>query len=107
MGSYNMDLSIYYACFSTLNLVAVIVCVFYGKKLYDSTRGAADFWLFLSAFIFSLGGFVLFDFVSKTILFSFRPVIMAAQDLSIAFAAIFALLSAVYIKKMFDEMLGE
>jgi len=38
-----------------VNLVAVTLSVLYAKKLYDSTRGAADFWLFLSAFIFSLG----------------------------------------------------
>lgn len=102
-----MNLNGYYSFLSTINFIAVIVCVFYGMKLYNSTRGAADFWLFLSAFIFSLGGFVMFDFVRKTILYSFSSPIMAAQDLSIAFAAIFALISAIYIKKMFDEMLGE
>lgn len=102
-----MDIGNYYSVLSSINLVAVIVCVFYGKKLYDSTKGAADFWLFLSAFIFSLGGFVIFDFINKTILLSISSPIMAAQDLFIAFAAIFALISAIYIKKMFDEMLGE
>jgi|SRR3990172_1567297 len=102
-----MDLSNYYPLLSTINFVAVMMCVYYGKKLYDSTRGAADFWLFLSAFIFSLGGFIIFDFVRESILVSFNSPIMAAQDLSITFAAIFALVSAIYIKKMFEDMLGE
>lgn len=102
-----MDLNNYYTLLSTINFVAAMVCVYYGKKLYDSTKGAADFWLFLSAFIFSIGGYILFDFVRKSILLSFNSPIMAAQDLSITFAAIFALVSAIYIKKMFDDMLGE
>jgi len=48
----------------------------------------------------------MFDFVRK-ILVSFNSPIMAAQDLTITFAAIFALVAAIYIKKMFDNMLGE
>lgn len=101
-----MDLGNYYSLLSTINLVAAILCVYYGKKLYDSTKGAADFWLFLSAFIFSLGAYIMFDFVRKSIL-SFDSPIMAAQDLTITFAAIFALISAIYVKKMFDDLLGE
>ena len=102
-----MDISNYYTLLSTINFVAAIACVYYGKKMYDATKGAADFWLFLSAFIFSLGGYIMFDFVRKSILISFNSPIMAANDLSITFAAIFALASAIYIKKLFDEMLGE
>ncbi|MCX9083065.1 MAG: hypothetical protein OIN83_12805 [Candidatus Methanoperedens sp.] len=101
-----MDISSFYPILSTINLVAVLICIYYGKKLYDSTKGAADFWLFLSAFIFSLGGFILFDFIRKTMV-SFNSPIMAAQDLAITFAAVFALVAAIYIKKMFDNMLGE
>jgi hypothetical protein len=102
-----MDINNYYPLLSTINFAAAMLCVYYGKKLYDSTKGAADFWLFLSAFIFSIGGFILFDFVRKSILLSFNSPIMAAQDLSITFASIFALVSAFYIKKMFDDMIGE
>lgn len=101
-----MDLGNYYSLLSTINLVAAILCVYYGKKLYDSTKGAADFWLFLSAFIFSLGAYIMFDFVRKSNI-SFDSPIMAAQDLTITFAAIFALISAIYVKKMFDDLLGE
>ena len=101
-----MDISSFHPLLSAINLLAVLICIYYGKKLYDSTKGAADFWLFLSAFIFSLGGFIMFDFVRK-ILVSFNSPIMAAQDLTITFAAIFALVAAIYIKKMFDNMLGE
>jgi hypothetical protein len=107
MESYKMDLSSIYPLLSGINLIAAIFCVFYGKKLYDSTKGAADFWLFLSAFIFSLGTFILFDFIRNSFLFSFDSPIKAAQDLTITFAAIFALVSAIYVKKMFEDMLGE
>jgi len=107
MELYNMVFSDYYPLLSTINLVAAILCVFYGKKLFDSTKGAADFWLFLSAFIFSLGAFIMFDFFRKTFFLSFDSPLNAAQDLSITFAAIFSIVSAIYVKKMFDELLGE
>jgi hypothetical protein len=102
-----MDLSTLYHLLSLINLVAVTLSVLYAKKLYDSTRGAADFWLFLSAFIFSLGAYILFDFIEKLFTVTFESPIHAAQDMSISFAAIFALVSAIYVKKMFDEMTGE
>jgi hypothetical protein len=102
-----MDLDIIYHLLSLVNLVTVTFCVLYAKKLYDSTRGAADFWLFLSAFIFSLGAYILFDFTEKIFPVTFESPIHAAQDMSITFAAIFALVSAIYVKKMFDEMTGE
>lgn len=102
-----MGLSDFYLLLSAINLVAAMLCVFYGKKLYDSTKGAADFWLFLSAFIFTIGAYIMFDFFQKSIFTSFDSPIKAAQDLSITFAAIFAVVSAIYVKKMFDDLLGE
>ena len=38
-----MDISTIYHLLSLINLVAVTLSVIYAKKLYDSTRGAADF----------------------------------------------------------------
>jgi hypothetical protein len=102
-----MVMSTFYSLLSLINLVAIMLCVYYAKKLYDSTRGAADFWLFLSAFIFSLGAYIMFDFIRKSFTVAFDSPINAAQDMSITFAAIFALVSAIYVKKMFDEMIGE
>ena len=102
-----MVMSTFYSLLSLINLVAVMLCVYYAKKLYDSTRGAADFWLFLSAFIFSLGAYIMFDFIRKSFTIAFDSPINAAQDMSITFAAIFALVSAIYVKKMFDEMIGD
>lgn len=90
-----------------INLVIALVCVYYGRKLYESTRGATDFWLFLSAFVASLGTYLLLDFSRVTFLMRFDPIIISAQDLAIAFSATFALVSGVYAKKMFDELLGE
>lgn len=52
---------------STIDFLAASVCLYYGNKLYNSTRGAADFWLFLSAFIASLGAYTLFDFTRKVL----------------------------------------
>src|SRR5665811_453224 len=101
-----MVMNTFYSLLSLINLVAIMLCVYYAKKLYDSTRGAADFWLFLSAFIFSLGVYIKFDFIRKSFTAAFDSPINAAQDMSITFAAIFALVSAIYVKKMFDEMIG-
>lgn len=102
-----MSLNTVYSLLSLINLIAVMLSVYYAKKLYDSTRGAADFWLFLSAFIFSLGAYILFDFIRQLFNITFDSPINAAQDMSITFAAIFALVSAIYVKKMFDEMIGD
>ena len=101
-----MILSDYYPLISTINLIAALVCVYYGRKLYESTKGAKEFWLFLPAFIACLGTYIIFDFARTTFLTWFDPPIRSAQDLAIAFAAIFALISGIYAKKMFDELLG-
>lgn len=90
-----------------VNLIIALIVVYYGRKLYESTRGATDFWLFLSAFVASLGTYLLLDFSRVTFLMRFDPIILSAQDLAIAFSATFALVSGVYAKKMFDELLGE
>ncbi len=102
-----MDLNSYYPIISSINLIAAIACMYYGRKLYESTKGATEFWLFLSAFIASLGTYILFDFARVTFLTWFDPPLRSAQDLSIAFAATFALISGIYAKKMFDELLGD
>lgn len=97
----------YYRLIVAVNLVASLVCVYYGRKLYKATRGATEFWLFLSAFIAGLGTYMLLDFFRATFLIQFGPLILSAQDIAIAFAATFALISGVYAKKMFNELLGE
>lgn len=102
-----MSLSDYYPVLSTINLIAALVGVYYGSKLYFSTKGATDFWLFLSAFIASLGAYALFAFVRKAIFMSYDSPMRSAQDLAIAFAAVFALMSAIYAKKMFENLMGD
>lgn len=92
---------------STIDFLAASVCLYYGNKLYNSTRGAADFWLFLSAFIASLGAYTLFDFTRKVLFVHYDIPLRSAQDLTLAFAAIFALISAIYAKKMFDKVIEE
>lgn len=102
-----MSLSDYYPLLSTINFIAALVGVYYGTTLYYSTKGATDFWLFLSAFVASLGAYTLFAFVRKALLMSYDAPMRSAQDLAIAFAAVFALISAIYAKKMFDQLLRE
>ncbi|KCZ73076.1 hypothetical protein ANME2D_00135 [Candidatus Methanoperedens nitroreducens] len=101
-----MSISEYYPVLSTINFIAALFGVYYGRKLYASTKGATDFWLFLSAFIASLGAYTLFAFVRKALLMSYDAPMRSAQDLAVAFAAVFALMAAVYAKKMFDRLLG-
>ncbi|MBE0521605.1 MAG: hypothetical protein IBX39_04980 [Candidatus Methanoperedenaceae archaeon] len=100
-------ISSYYPILSTINLVAAIFGVYYGMKLYYSTKGAIDFWLFLSAFLASLGAYTLFGFLRKALLVQYDIAFRSAQDVSIAFAAVFAVIAAIYVKKMFDRILGE
>lgn len=102
-----MPLSDYYPVLSTINLIAALFVVYYGSKMYYSTKGATDFWLFLSAFIASLGAYALFAFLRKAIFITYDSPMRSAQDLAIAFAAVFALISAIYAKKMFEKLLGD
>ncbi len=102
-----MDLSEYSPLISSINLIAAVICVYYGRKLYELTKGATDFWLFLSVFVACLGAFLLFDFFRITFLIWFDSPIRSAQGVAIAFAATFALMSGIYAKKMFDELLGD
>lgn len=102
-----MSLSDYYPVLSTINLIAALFVVYYGSKMYYSTKGATDFWLFLSAFIASLGAYALFAFLRKAIFITYDSPMRSAQDLAIAFAAVFALISAIYAKKMFEKLLGD
>jgi hypothetical protein len=97
----------YYPLLSSINLLAAMVGVYYGSKLYYSTKGATDFWLFLSAFIASLGADTIFAFIRKTIFIGLDSPMRSAEDVAFAFAAVFALMSAIYAKKMFDQVLGE
>lgn len=102
-----MSISDYYPVLSTINFIAALFGAYYGMKLYSSTKGATDFWLFLSALMGSLGAYTLFAFIRKAILMSYDAPMRSAQDLAIAFAVVFALVSAIYAKKMFEEMLVE
>lgn len=102
-----MSLSDYYPVLSTINLIAALFVVYYGSKMYYSTKGATDFWLFLSAFIASLGTYALFAFLRKAIFVAYDSPMRSAQDLAVAFAAVFALISAIYAKKMFEKLLGD
>ena len=107
LSDFYLLLDNYYRFIAAVNLIAAAVCVYYGRKIYESTRGATEFWLFLSAFIASLGTYMLLDFSRVTFLMQFDPIILSAQDLAIAFAATFALICGVYAKKTFNELLGE
>lgn len=100
-------ISDYYPLLSTINFIAALIGVYYGRRLYLSTKGATDFWLFLSAFVGSLGAYTLFAFVRKALFISYDLPMRAGQDIAIAFAAVFALISAIYAKKMFEQLLEE
>lgn len=101
------DISVYYPVLSTINLIAALVGIKFGLQLYHSTKGATDFWLFLSAFIASLGAYTLFAFMRKALFTAYDAPFRSAQDLAVAFAAVFALIAAIYAKKMFQQILDE
>ena len=99
-----MQLVDYYSLLATVNLVAALAGVYYGSKLYNLTKGATDFWLFLTAFMMCFGMYTLFAFIRKAILVTYDMPMRSAQDVAIAFASVFAALSAIYAKKMFDQL---
>lgn len=99
-----MDLNNLYPLMATINLSAALVGVYFGSKLYNSTKGAGDFWMFLTALITSFAMLTLFDFIRKVIFVSTDLPMRSAQDVAIAFASVFAVLSAIYAKRMFDQI---
>ena len=74
-----------------------------GYKLYNATKGASDFWMFLSAFMGSITVYSGLLFARTTFLMGFQTPIRALQDITIVAAAVYAALAAVYIKRMFDS----
>jgi hypothetical protein len=96
----------FYGLLSAVDFIAAFIAIYYIRKLYEKTKGATDFWLFLSGFITSLGIYTFFGLINETIMFSANSVLLAAQDISMAFAASFALMSAIYMKKLFEELVG-
>ncbi|MDO9516575.1 MAG: hypothetical protein Q7J10_00855 [Methanosarcinaceae archaeon] len=75
-----------------------------GYKLYNVTKGASDFWMFLSAFMGSITVYSGLLFARTTFLVEFEIPIKALQDLTIIAAAVYAALAAIYIKRMFDTL---
>ncbi|MCL7410238.1 MAG: hypothetical protein P1P69_01035 [Methanosarcinaceae archaeon] len=75
-----------------------------GYKLYNVTKGASDFWMFLSAFMGSITVYSGLLFARTTFLIGLEVPIKALQDLTIIAAAVYAALAAIYIKRMFDAL---
>ena len=73
-------------------------------KLYQVTKGASEFWMFLSAFMGSITVYSGLLFARTTLFIGFQTPIKALQDITIVAAAVYAALAAIYIKRMFDAL---
>ena len=75
-----------------------------GYKLYQATKGASDFWMFLSAFMGSMTVYSGLLFARTTFLVSYQTPLKSLQDITIVAAAVYAALAAIYIKRMFEAL---
>ena len=91
-----------YPIIAFIGLAASGWAAYNGYKLYQATKGASDFWMFLSAFMGSITVYSGLLFARTTFLMGFQTPIQALQDLTIVAAAVYAALAAIYIKRMFD-----
>lgn len=98
------DIDNFHQLLSTINFITAVAGVYYGRILFHSTKGATDFWMFLTAFVTSIGLYTLFDFLRIAIFVPLDAPLRSAQDVAIAFASVFAVLSALYVRKMFDQL---
>ncbi|HJH28430.1 MAG TPA: hypothetical protein C5S51_01850 [Methanosarcinaceae archaeon] len=90
-----------YPIIAFVGLAASGWAAYNGYKLYRATRGASDFWMFLSAFMGCITVYSGLLFVRTTFLVSYQTPIKSLQDITIVAAAVYAVLAAVYIKRMF------
>ncbi|MCK5283403.1 MAG: hypothetical protein KAK00_08405 [Nanoarchaeota archaeon] len=91
-----------YPLIAFIALAASGWAAYVGYKLYQVTKGASDFWMFLSAFMGSITVYSGLLFARTTFFMGFQTPIRALQDLTIVAAAVYAALAAIYIKRMFD-----
>ncbi len=94
----------YYPIIAFVGLAASGWAAYNGYKLYQATRGASDFWMFLSAFMGSMTVYSGLLFARTTVLVSYQTPIRSLQDITIIAAAVYAALAAIYIKRMFETI---
>ncbi|MDW7774973.1 MAG: hypothetical protein SCH39_01385 [Methanosarcinales archaeon] len=102
------------AFYTSLNLLLVtlsfIVLIFSGgiayitRKLWYATAGASYFWMFLSAFTGSIAVYAVANFAKVTFLKDYAVPLQAIMDVGLVSAAVYAFVSAIFIRKMFEEL---
>lgn len=74
------------------------------RKMYYATMGASSFWMFLSGFMSSMMVVTTANFLGKTVLKSLSVPLESLQDVALTMAYVFALMSAIFIRKMFEDL---
>lgn len=93
-----------YPIISFMALAAAAFGAHVTRKMYNATMGASYFWMFLSSFMSSVVVFTAANFLRKTVLASFSVPLKSLQDVALIVACVFALLSAIFIRKMFEDL---
>ena len=96
-----------YPVISVLALVAAAFGTYITRKMYYATMGASSFWLFLSGFMGSMTVYTAANFLRKTALVSISTPLKSLQDVSLIVAYVFALMAAIFVYKMFEELTEE
>lgn len=96
-----------YPIISFIALAAAAFGAHITRKMYYATMGASDFWMFLSGFMGALVIYTAANFMRKTVLVSLSIPLKSLQDVSLIVAYVFALMSAIFIHKMFEDLMGD
>ena len=111
MVDFSMIKDVYFdPIYPILSFIALAAAAFGAhitRKMYYATMGASYFWMFLSGFMGSVVVFTASDFLRKTVLVSLSTPLKSLQDLSLIVAYVFALMSAIFIRKMFEDLIED
>ena len=93
-----------YPIISVIALAAAAFGAYITRKMYYATMGASSFWMFLSGFMGSMTVYTTANFLRKTALASISTPLKSVQDVALIVAYVFALMSAIFVYKMFEEL---
>lgn len=102
--SLYMSLNLVLVTLSFIVLTVSAGIAYTTRKLWYATAGASYFWMFLSAFTGSIAVYAVADFAKVTILKDFAVPLQAIMDVGLISAAVYAFVSAIFIRKMFEEL---
>lgn len=100
-----MSMNTVFIVISFIVLTAGAGIAYITRKLWFATAGASYFWMFLSAFTGTIAVYAAISFAKTTFLTAYAVPLQSIQDVAMVSAAIYAFVSAIFVGKMFKEIM--